>query len=149
VRQELSKPTFTKNVNRQNICVGFEVFTAVVLKSIFFWDMTPCSALSEDGGDTFLRNVGYHSTHYMASYPRRRHSSDKTSVGTEVLTAVTMLNATFWAVTQCYSVKVHRRFGRNVSPDFSGRHSSTLQMEAIHRRVPNHKSDTTQRTVHQ
>jgi hypothetical protein len=26
--------------------VGFEVFTAVVLKSIFFWDMTPCSALS-------------------------------------------------------------------------------------------------------
>jgi hypothetical protein len=25
--------------------VGFEVFTAVVLKSIFFWDMTPCSAL--------------------------------------------------------------------------------------------------------
>jgi hypothetical protein len=65
--------------------VGFEVFTAVVLKSIFFWDMTPCSALSgrcfaelfydpEDGGDTFLRNVGYHSTHYTASYPRRRYS---------------------------------------------------------------------------
>jgi hypothetical protein len=27
-------------------CVGFEVYTAVVLKSIFFWDMTPCSALS-------------------------------------------------------------------------------------------------------
>jgi hypothetical protein len=26
--------------------VGSEVFTAVVLKSIFFWDMTPCSALS-------------------------------------------------------------------------------------------------------
>jgi hypothetical protein len=26
--------------------VGFEVFTAVVLKSSFFWDMTPCSALS-------------------------------------------------------------------------------------------------------
>jgi hypothetical protein len=26
--------------------VGFEVFTAVVLKNIFFWDMTPCSALS-------------------------------------------------------------------------------------------------------
>jgi hypothetical protein len=26
--------------------VGFEVFTAVVLKSIIFWDMTPCSPLS-------------------------------------------------------------------------------------------------------
>jgi hypothetical protein len=91
--------------------VGFEVFTAVVLKSIFFWDMTPCTPLSgtrrfggtyplhlqgrrivqqshllarcfaqlfydpEDGGDTFLRNVGYHSTQYTASYPRRRYSS--------------------------------------------------------------------------
>jgi hypothetical protein len=29
----------------------------------------------EDGGDTFLRNVGYNSTDYMASYPRRRYSS--------------------------------------------------------------------------
>jgi hypothetical protein len=29
----------------------------------------------EDGGDTFLRNVGYHSTHYTALYPRRRYSS--------------------------------------------------------------------------
>jgi hypothetical protein len=27
-------------------CEGFDVFIAVVLKSIFFWDMTPCSALS-------------------------------------------------------------------------------------------------------
>jgi hypothetical protein len=79
--------------------------TTNIMKSIFFWDMTPCSALSgtrriggtyrlhlqachllarcfaelfynpEDGGDTFLRNVGYHSTHYTASYPRRRYSS--------------------------------------------------------------------------
>jgi hypothetical protein len=30
---------------KENI-VGFEVFTAVVMKSIFFWDMTPCSPLS-------------------------------------------------------------------------------------------------------
>jgi hypothetical protein len=31
-----------------NICypVRFEVFTAVVMKSIIFWDMTPCSPLS-------------------------------------------------------------------------------------------------------
>jgi hypothetical protein len=28
-----------------NFYTGFEVFTVVVLKSIFFWDMTPCSAL--------------------------------------------------------------------------------------------------------
>jgi hypothetical protein len=58
--------------------VGFEVFTAVVMKSIVFWDMTPCSPLNaggkqssahagflfdlfldpEDGGDMFLRNIG-------------------------------------------------------------------------------------------
>jgi hypothetical protein len=29
----------------------------------------------EDGGDTFLRNVGYNSTDYKASYPRRLYSS--------------------------------------------------------------------------
>jgi hypothetical protein len=29
-----------------SIYVGFEVFTAVVMKSIIFWDMTPCSPLS-------------------------------------------------------------------------------------------------------
>jgi hypothetical protein len=29
-----------------NNLVGFEVFTAVVMKSIIFWDMTPCSLLS-------------------------------------------------------------------------------------------------------
>jgi hypothetical protein len=28
------------------IDVGFEVFTAVVMKSIIFWDMMPCSLLS-------------------------------------------------------------------------------------------------------
>jgi hypothetical protein len=32
-------------VNRE-IFVGFEVFTAVVVKSIIFWDMTPCGPLS-------------------------------------------------------------------------------------------------------
>jgi hypothetical protein len=38
--------------------LGFEVFTAVVMKSIIFWDMTPC-------------NVGYNSTDYTTPYPRR------------------------------------------------------------------------------
>jgi hypothetical protein len=31
---------------KQSTHVGVEVFTAVVLKSIIFWDMTPCSPLS-------------------------------------------------------------------------------------------------------
>jgi hypothetical protein len=30
--------------------VGFEVFTAVVMKSIIFWDMTPCSRLRDIAG---------------------------------------------------------------------------------------------------
>jgi hypothetical protein len=46
--------------------VGFEVFTAVVMKSIILWDMRPCSPLSSNrrfggtyrlhlqGGDVFL-----------------------------------------------------------------------------------------------
>jgi hypothetical protein len=63
--------------------VGFEVLTAVVMKSTIFWDITPCSPLKvnrrfealfatcfhtglllclffepEDRGNIFLRNVG-------------------------------------------------------------------------------------------
>jgi hypothetical protein len=59
--------------------VGFEVLTAIVMKSAIFWDIMPCAQLEvtllatyfhagilfglfldlEDGGDTFLRNVGW------------------------------------------------------------------------------------------
>jgi hypothetical protein len=84
--------------------VGFEVFTAVVMKSIIFWDVKPCSPLSvarrfggtrrlhlptcllagfywtyffypEDGGDMFLRNACWNSIDYTASYPKRWYSS--------------------------------------------------------------------------
>jgi hypothetical protein len=41
----------TKYWNQSNllnlfVLLGFEVFTAVILKSIIFWDMTPCNPLS-------------------------------------------------------------------------------------------------------
>jgi hypothetical protein len=82
--------------------VGFKVPTALVMKSIIFWNITPCSPLSvnrrfggtyrlppaftlvsysgylldlEDGGDMFLRNVGWHSNDYTALYPRKWYSS--------------------------------------------------------------------------
>jgi hypothetical protein len=41
-------------------CVAFEVFTAVVMKIIIFWDMTPCSPLSFNrrfGGTHRLRHL--------------------------------------------------------------------------------------------
>jgi hypothetical protein len=98
----------------RKISVGFEVLTAVVMKSTIFWDITPCSPLSihrrfggtyrfhlqgrknkfsnkpawkqvassfhaglllnlffdpEDGGNMFLRNVGWPSTDYTALRP--------------------------------------------------------------------------------
>jgi hypothetical protein len=40
-------------INYLNKTVIFEVFTAVVMKSIIFWDMTPCSLLS------FIRRFGW------------------------------------------------------------------------------------------
>jgi hypothetical protein len=79
----------------------FEVFTAVVKKSPILWDITPYSPLkairdfrgtclkpivcyllhagflldlffnSEDGGDMFLRNIGWHSVEHTALYLRR------------------------------------------------------------------------------
>jgi hypothetical protein len=61
----------------KSFSVGFEVSTAVVMKSIIFWDAA-CHLLTcwfllnyffdpEDGGDIFLRNVGCNSTDYTAS----------------------------------------------------------------------------------
>jgi hypothetical protein len=68
--------------------VGFEVLTAVVMKFAIFWDIALCSLYMswlgylpslvscslifdpEDGGDTFLRNVGSYMD-YTALYPRR------------------------------------------------------------------------------
>jgi hypothetical protein len=57
-----------------SVFIGFEVLTAVVMKSSIFWVITPCSKLlatcfhsglllglffgPEDRGDIFLRNVG-------------------------------------------------------------------------------------------
>jgi hypothetical protein len=72
---------------------GFEVLAAVVMKNSLFWDIKLCSPLKfnqepasscfllglffdpENGWDMFLRNVGWLSTDYTASYPRRYNSS--------------------------------------------------------------------------
>jgi hypothetical protein len=54
---KLSDIKFNENVFSSSQVVGFEVFTAVVLKSIFFWDMTPCSALSGTTQRTTRRHI--------------------------------------------------------------------------------------------
>jgi hypothetical protein len=87
-----------------HIFVGFEVLTAVIMKSTIFWDITPCSLLRvnrrfggtyclhlqgrriswarsqhesrwQDGGDMFFRNVGWLSMDYTELYPRRWYFS--------------------------------------------------------------------------
>jgi hypothetical protein len=59
------------------VYVGFQVFTAVTLKNTVFWDVM--SPDPDDGGDTFLRNVGSYKR-YTAYHPRRRYSSRSTSI---------------------------------------------------------------------
>jgi hypothetical protein len=37
--------------------MGFEVFTAVVMKSINFWDIKPCSLLSTDVSEEHIASI--------------------------------------------------------------------------------------------
>jgi hypothetical protein len=76
------------------VIIGFEVLTAVILKSSGFWDITPCSSSRvirmaefatcfhagfmlglffdpEDGSDMFVGSVHWLSTEYTALHPRR------------------------------------------------------------------------------
>jgi hypothetical protein len=51
---------------------GFDVFTAVVMKSPIFWGITlALFSDPEDGGDIYLQNFGSLSTDFTALYPRR------------------------------------------------------------------------------
>jgi hypothetical protein len=74
--------------NPKIFLLGFEVFTAVVMKSIIFWDVMPCSLFSCNrsfGGtyrlhlqgrrNNFTKNQHCNSTDYTASHPRRWYSS--------------------------------------------------------------------------
>jgi hypothetical protein len=43
-------------VNKRNV-VEFEVLTAVLMKSIIFWDITPCSRLSTDVSEKLIASI--------------------------------------------------------------------------------------------
>jgi hypothetical protein len=67
---------------RVRLLIRFEVFTAVTRKNAVFWDVAAatCSRwyltgflYPEDGGDTFLRNIGLHNI-YTTPHPRRWYS---------------------------------------------------------------------------
>jgi hypothetical protein len=53
------KQRFCSEPSTELSSVGFEVFTAVVMKSIIFWDVTPCSLLScnRHFGGTYLLHL--------------------------------------------------------------------------------------------
>jgi hypothetical protein len=60
------------NIRTLKQCVGFEVLTAVIMKSYVFWDITPRSQLKvKMEGNMFLRNVGWLSTDCTAFHPRK------------------------------------------------------------------------------
>jgi hypothetical protein len=77
-------------INR-NTPVGFEVLSAVDMKTFIFWYITPCSPMEvnrrlggiatffppdpEDGGDVFLLNVDCLSMDCKALYHRKQNSS--------------------------------------------------------------------------
>jgi hypothetical protein len=76
----------------------------------------------EDGGDTFLRNVGSHEI-YTAPHPRRRNSSSFIIilVKLKVLTAVVVKTSNFWDITPCSPLKANRRLEEHVASNFMER----------------------------
>jgi hypothetical protein len=54
------KPNSLNDCKIQNISVGFEILTAVVMKSTIFWDITPCSLLQVN-----RRSGGTYSLHFQ------------------------------------------------------------------------------------
>jgi hypothetical protein len=110
----------------------------VVIKSTIFWDITPCSPLSvnrrgfllnlffnhEDGGDIFLRMVGWHAIDDTTLYPRRRYSSmnfqHKSKTLDPTITTSVMKDSMFWDITPCRPFKLIRSFGRICRLHFQG-----------------------------
>jgi hypothetical protein len=57
--------------------VRFEVLMAMTVKTIVFWDVTPCTVVDrclQDGDGMFLRDVGNNPPDNMASHPKRQDS---------------------------------------------------------------------------
>jgi hypothetical protein len=89
--------------------VGFEILTAVVMKSCVLWDLTPCSDVSEDDGDDmFLLNVGSLSTDYKALYILIQYSF----LSSQIFVSIIKVNS-----FGCHKfvIKILKEFGRTTS----------------------------------
>jgi hypothetical protein len=78
----------------------------------------------ENGGDTFLRNVGYHSTHYTASYPRRKYSTLLNVLQTHEHKSLTLL--------ECTSLQTGQQSSA-VFPNIAASRSKGINTSAIRR----------------
>jgi hypothetical protein len=69
------------------VCLGIIRESPYIIKNVVIWDVISCGFFKnrhfggtcrlhddDDGGDTFLRNVGYYKS-YTAERPRRCHTS--------------------------------------------------------------------------
>jgi hypothetical protein len=90
------------------------VFTAVTMKSVVFWDVTPCGSYKNQRfGWTYASIIRVTSHNPMALQGLLRgwlYIIYVDDVRFEVFTAVTMKNCVFWDVTLCCSCK-NQRFG--------------------------------------
>jgi hypothetical protein len=87
--------------------VGFEVFTAVVMKSIIFWDMTPCSLLG------FNRRFG---GTYRLQLQGRRNRFSKPASSAEPISSTLKMEAICSFET---SVETQRTTRRHIPEDYT------------------------------
>jgi hypothetical protein len=62
-------------LERYEICVGFSVLTAMVMKNSIFCCLRYASFYPEDGGEILPRNVGWISLDYTALNPPKQNFS--------------------------------------------------------------------------
>jgi hypothetical protein len=65
--------------------VGFEVFTAVVMKSIIFWDIMPCSPFAELFFDLKMEAIRSSETSGATQRTTRRHIPEDDTPGVSCL----------------------------------------------------------------
>jgi hypothetical protein len=87
-------PSYSRKPQHEMSYVGFEVFTAVVMKSIIFWDMTPCNPLS------FNRRFGRTYRLHLQGQRNRFSKTSKQAGATCLLAGLLQLNGLYGVLSQ-------------------------------------------------